>query len=188
METKKPAGKNTATAPSQPYYNVYATYPDVKRLRFILDVFHALQLTPNSYARLTPTPASTSSILRAQLNADDMKVSKAKEIFSNLGLLLGIEFVDKEPPKETGYTITIPEEILRRKDELMQEKYNYENIGFLWKFMQERNLSKRQLSRDIGLTAGAVFTWFKSDDIAISHLYTIKDAYGVELHFSVKTK
>lgn len=189
MKTEKIPPKQGAVAPPPPYYNLYATYPNVKRLRFILDVFHALKLTPNSYAKLTEHPVSESSSLRAQLNADDMKVSKAKHIFNVLGLELGIELRDKEPEKAAGYTLSIPVEVLNRKEDLVQEDpRRYENLDFLWRFMQRKNLSKRGLSMDIGLTSGAVFTWFNSDDIAISHLYTIKDKYGVELHFSVKTK
>ncbi len=161
-----------------------------RNLFFLHELFSRLGLTLELYVKLTSNSVNIYRMLRMCFEQDDMKVSKATDIISSLGYELIISFSEKN---NTQALDTIENEIVPNRgipDSKFENQgaHRYENLYFLWKFMQQRNISKRQLSRDIGLTAGAVFTWFNSDDIAISHLYTIKDKYGVELHFSVKTK
>lgn len=166
----------------------YASYPNCKRLRFLLDLFEALGLTPNSYAACTPNPTSSSSSLRAQLNYDDMKLSKAKGIVKNLGYRLNVEIIDNSSSVVSSsidtYQLVLPKSIIEKKAALADSSH-YENLGFLWRFMITRGLTKRRLSQDLGLTSGAIAKWFSSDDIAISHLFHIKDVYGVSLRFTI---
>lgn len=157
-----------------------------KNLRFLIDLFDALGLSPNSYARLTPNPTSTAVGLRYQLNRDDMKVSKAREIVNTLGYKLDIRFTEKEEQEktgnDTGYIVTLPESIHRPIES------KYKNLAFLDEFMKKRKLSKRGFADEIKMSPGAVFTWFTLDDIAISYLNVIKDIYNVNLEFKILPK
>lgn len=171
-------------------HNLYAAY-GCWHLRFLLDFFTATGLTPYSYSKLTDNPTSTAQALRTQLKRDDMKVSRAKEIVSTAGYKLDIEFKDdicavKETP---GYTLRLPENLRENLERggLKKESQN-KNLTFLKEFLSRNNISSRKLAQKIGMSAGAVETWFSTDDLAISYLYRIKDAFKVDISFIVSEK
>ena len=149
-------------------------------LKFLIDLFNALGLTPNSYAKMTDNPTSTAVGLRYQLNKDDMKVRKAKEIVASLGFELQIRFVDdKVQESDPSYMVKLPECLKQKK----QSKYK--DLAFLDEFMQERKISRRGLAEAISLSPGAVQTWFMLDNMSIKYLDKIKDAYNMKLEFSI---
>lgn len=161
---------------------------ECKNLKFLIDLFNALGETPSSYAQKTSNPESASTGLRNQLNADDMKLSKAKAIVDTLGYTLNVRLVPKLQPEiveneDTSYIVRLPVEIKRRQ---IQSKY--ENLDFLEEFVSSRNISKRELANKLNMSPGAIFTWFKTDDIAISYLSKIKDAFDVNLEFNILAK
>ena len=168
--------------------SLYDTY-NCRHLRFLLDLFTALNLTPYSFGQMTDNPLSTAQALRAQLKKDDMKISRAKTIVGMTGYRLRLSFKDetKMIQKVEDYTLTLPAELsenLTRK----KEASPYENLDFLHEFLQRRRISRRQLAQRIEVSPGAVETWFRADDCAISYLYRIKNSYDVELVFDIQTK
>lgn len=154
-----------------------------RNLKFLLDLFDALGLTPHTFAQLTPNPASTATALRLQLNKDDMKVSKARSIVDTIGYKLDIRFTDKVQPEQEdpAYLVHLPSDIKKTENK-------YENLGFLMDFLKAHAVTQRGLADKIGMSPGAVFTWFKLDDIAISYLNRIKDVFDVNLEFSILPK
>lgn len=117
-----------------------------------------------------------------------MKLSKAKAIVDTLGYTLNVRLVPKLQPEiveneDTSYIVRLPVEIKRRQ---IQSKY--ENLDFLEEFVSSRNISKRELANKLNMSPGAIFTWFKTDDIAISYLSKIKDAFDVNLEFNILAK
>lgn len=95
-------------------YNLYAKYR-CKNLRFLLDVFVAIGHTPHTFSQMTDNPRSTASALRTQLNKDDMKASRAKEIVSILGYQLTIDIKEKTPPRQvtSAYQLILPKPLQR---------------------------------------------------------------------------
>ncbi len=154
-----------------------------KNLKFLLDLFNATGLTPHSFAQMTSNPVSTATALRLQLNKDDMKVSKARAIVDTVGYTLDIRFTDKTPARDED-----PSYIVRLPSGIKKAENKYENLGFLMDFLKSHAVTQRGLADKIGVSPGAVFTWFKLDDIAISYLNRIKDAFDVNLEFSILTK
>lgn len=159
-----------------------------KNLRFITDLLDALGHTPHSYANLTDNPSSTSTSLRIFLHRDDIKVSKAKTIVDTLGYMLIIRLYDRLPEiaasPDRNYVVKIPKEI----DQATQGNSKYPNLGFLDDYMKRHKLSRRGLAEKLQLSPGAVFTWFKQDDIAVSYLNKIKDTFDAVLEFNIRKK
>ena len=154
-------------------------------LKFLSDFFAEAGLNPESYSQYTANPHSTATSLRLQLHKDDMKLSKASEIFANLGYELTVRFEEKEENKmkmrrfeEDGYIVTLP--VIN-----VQYKCKYQRLGFLEAFMHEKHLPFRELSKALGLSSGAVASWFHSDDVRISHLMRIKEVYDLKIVFSI---
>lgn len=168
-------------------HNLYATY-GCWHLRFLLDFFTATGLTPYSFSQRTDNPRSTAQALRMQLKKDDMKLSRAKQIVSIAGYKLDVEFNDKaSATKETpGYSLILPDDLRENLERgVLKNGSQYENLTFLKKFLSRNNLSYRKLAQKIGMSAGAVETWFCIDDMAISYLYRIKDAFQSDITFIV---
>ena len=138
---------------------------------------------------MTDNPRWTASALRTQLNKDDMKASGAKEIVSILGYQLAFDLEEKDPPHLEGptYKLKLPPTLkrnLERGD--LPQKHRNKNLMFLLEFISRSNISRRELARRIGVGAGAVETCFHTDDIAISHLFKIEEAFDVEFVFALK--
>ena len=171
-------------------HNLYATY-GCWHLRFLLDFFTATGLTPYSYSKLTDNPTSTAQALRMQLKKDDMKLSRAKLIVSIVGYKLDVEFKDKTSAiaETPGYTIILPDHLRENLERgaLKKESRN-KNLTFLKEFLARNNISSRNLAQRIGMSAGAVETWFSTDDVAISYLYRIKDVFQAEIFFVVSKR
>ena len=188
------------TLTSSDLYEVYGC----KNLRFMLDIFTALNLTPYSFGQMTDNTLSSAQALRAQLKKDDMKISRAKQIVSIITegrYMLEIAFTDENgapmPPAPTGITIEAPDyhlslpkklrENFRKRTRALKMKIDpRKNLAFLKFLLVQNDISQRGLARKIGLSAGAVETWFRRDDVAISHLFKIKEALGLGISFSLK--
>ncbi len=120
-----------------------------------------------------------------------MKVSRAKQIVSTVGYKLDIEFNDKKNAvKEVlGYTLILPKKLQDNLEKgILKKEEQNKNLRFLKEFLSRNSISKRKLAKAIGMSAGAVETWFNTDDVAISYLYRIKEAYKVDISFIITEK
>ena len=153
-----------------------------KNLRFLTEVLSELKLTPETYGEYTSNPHSEAVQLRQNLTRDDMKVTRAYTILKNLGYNLEIKLTKKEEEiKNYTLSFTRKEDNTKSKSTELKNK----NIAFLEEFMIKNNIGKTELARDIQVSPGAVFNWFKNDNISISYLYKIKEAYNIELEYII---
>lgn len=152
-------------------------YPGVN-LRFLLDFMKALGLNTESLCKPTGQPPQS---FRIQLKRDDMKLSKAKRLIEANGYKLEIRLIPKETKQDSeGYIVTLPR-IIKKND-------NPKNLDFLKDFIASRGESQYVLADKLGVTQGAVFAWFNTDDILISYIIKIKEAYDVNLEFRITEK
>ncbi len=178
-------------------FTLYGCY----NLRFLLDILAATGHTPKTFGKMTDKPASAAQTLRLQLKNDDMRLSKAKEVVSILtgGYELVVEFKDgydcvgldmpiAMPEEVSYYELILPEAIrknLRRRTQVKKIDPR-KNLAFLRSFLACYGISQRALAKAIGISGGAVETWLRRDDMAISYLFRIKDAYNMGLRFRLK--
>lgn len=173
-----------------PKSSLYAKYGS-GHLCFLLDILIATGHTPHSFGLLTDNPRSTSTALRKQLNNDDMKLSRAAEIVSILGYQLSTDIKEKNlpSPETLGYRLILPKTLQKNLEKgFLDKKHMNRKLSFLFEFISRNSIAKRELARELGLSPGAVETWFKNDDIAISHLFRIADMYDAEIVFTLKPK
>lgn len=190
-EKNAPVATETAMEVSPPYLiktgrgNTRNRRYACKNLKFLTDLFDALNITPEAYSKLTPNPISTSRGLRIQLNNDDMKISKARAIVDTLGYELEIKLTEKTKKQEDNddYIVNLPEDIRK-----IRKTKKYDNLNFLYQFMQENKLTMRSLANKIGMSSGTIFTWFRTDDMSVSYLNIIRKALDVNLEFNIKKK
>lgn len=183
-------GISTRGAEKAPRGNLYAKYGS-RNLRFLLDILNATGHSPHSFGLLTDNPTSTSTALRKQLNSDDMKLTRAKEIVSTLGYQLSTEIREKNLPcqEALGYKLILPKTLQKNLEKgFLEKKDMNKNLTFLREFLSRNGIPKRELARAIELSPGAVETWFKNDDIAISHIFRIGEVYDAEVVFTIKSK
>ena len=162
-----------------------------RNLRFLLDIFRATGFTPQTFGLLTDNPHSTSTALRLQLNKDDMKISRAKQIVSTLGYELSIDNKEKKPPRpvDPRYKLVLPKTLQRNLERgYLSKKDRNKNLSFLLEFLSRNGITKSRLVQAVGLCPGAVLQWFHTDDMAISYLYKIEEAYDVDIIFIVSSK
>lgn len=185
-QNKTDVASNAESKPRVPR-SLYVKYP-CQNLRFLLDFFTATGLTPYSFGQKTDNPLSSAQALRVQLNKDDMKISRAKEIVGIAGYQLDIDLLEKDRPamEELGYTLILPEDLQENlKRGGPHRKTKNVNLAFLQDFLYRNRVSRRRMAEAIDQSAGCVETWFNSDDIAISYLFRIKEVYPVELIFTI---
>ncbi|MBQ6578528.1 MAG: helix-turn-helix transcriptional regulator [Bacteroidales bacterium] len=157
----------------------------------MLDILSATGYTPHTFSLMTDNPHSTASTLRLQLNKDDMKVSRALQIVSTLGYKLTIDIKEKDPSyqENPGYKLILPKNLQRNLERgFLPKKYRNKCLTFLLEFLSRNNISQRELARRLELSPGAVETWFRNDDLAISHLFRIKDVFDIEIVFTIISK
>lgn len=190
---------NASTAKKQPPETAVTAFPKnlytmfgCRNLRFLLDFFMATGLTPNSFGKLTDNPKSTAQTVKDQLKKDDMKVSRAARIVSAAGFELKIELREKavtvtEPPE---YTLILPERLQEnlKRGILASQAELDKRLAFVKLFLSRNKISQRRLAKDLGLSAGSVETWFRSDDLLISYLFRIKEVYPVDIVFIISEK
>ncbi len=152
-------------------------YPG-KNLRFLIDYIRISGLNTTKISIPSGLPPQS---LRIQLQRDDMKLSKAKKLIENTGCKLDvILYPQAQEEDDENYIVVIP----KKKD--TEEKAG--NLAFLSNFMKQLGQSQYDLAEKLGITQGAVYAWFATDDIMISYINRIKDAYSAKLEFRITEK
>lgn len=177
---KKKKGKNG---------HVYCgNWKNCTNLRFLVDFFGAAGLTPASFSRLTANPNSTASALRRQLSpdVDDMQLSKAESIIESIGYKLEVSFHSETMSEMTTITHGDGDYIVDLPSMINTYTSKYPRLGFLKCFMARRHITMSALAERIGMGPGAIHNWFQADDIRISHLIAIQQAYKLQINFTIK--
>lgn len=141
-----------------------------KRLQFLLNIMVANNISKYELARIMGT--SPQNIFK-YLQRDDMKLSYAQKIMSELGYELRVRLY-----KEGDKSRKVMHDL-----EKLYGKDGVHRIAFLAVALYENGISKRDVAQRLGLNPSGVFRWFSVDDIAISHIYAIAEAYGFEFIF-----
>lgn len=148
-------------------------YPGIN-LKFMLDFMRATGLNTATLCKMSNVPPQA---FRLQLKSDDMKLSKAKQLIKNAGYKLDIRLYPTAPETaDTDYIVTLPKR---------QNEEGNENLRFIIDFVGRAGDSQHELGRKLGVTQGAVFAWFRTDDIMISYIVKIKEVYKAKLEFRI---
>jgi len=172
-EKKAPNGENNP--PVETTKSKWYQYPGVN-LRFLLDFMRATGHNTASLCKMSNMPPQA---LRVQLKRDDMKISKAKELIKNAGYKLDIKLYMQSQEADSDYIVTLPKAIRKNDDK---------NLAFLDEFFSMVGESQYEIGKKMGITQGAVFSWFKTDDIMISYIVKIKEIYKAKLEFRITEK
>lgn len=160
--------------PKKKVQSKWYQYPGVN-LRFLLDFMKALRLNTETLCKPTALPPQS---LRIQLKRDDLKLSKAKRLIESHGYKLDIRLIPKTNKQgDDGYIVTLPN--IQRKKEAPK------NLDFLKEYMQSIGESQYALADKLGVTQAAIYAWYNTDDILISYIIKIKEAYDLNLEFRI---
>lgn len=152
-------------------------YPG-KNLKFLLDY---IKISGHNTATISQACGLPPQPLRMQLQRDDMKLSKARRLIEGTGCNLEVVLYPQSlPGDDENYIVVMP----RRR--VTSDKPA--QMDFLKAFMKQTGQSQYDLARKIGITQGAVYAWFSTDDIMISYINKIKDAYQAKLEFRITEK
>lgn len=145
-----------------------------KRLQFILSLMEVRGVTKHELARMMGVSPQN---IFTYLKRDDMKLSYAQEVCSRLGYDLSYRLEKDGAARDVVTDI----EGLVGKDGLQR-------LAFLRVAMGRYGIERKDLAERLGLNYTGVNRWFKVDDIAISYLYEIAEAYGLKVRIKATLK
>ena len=64
-------------------------------------------------------------------------------------------------------------------------QWNLVRLKFLTDFMEETGLTTASVAELVGISRQAVYYWFKKDDVKISMIYNLFEAYGYKIEFDL---
>ena len=183
-----PAATETTEKAQRKHYKK-RDYP-AQNLRFLVELMSEMNLTLKDYEKAT---GKTSVGLGHLLRNDDMKLSKAEEVLDAFGYSLEVRLDELERKEDTieikagdSYSVIMPAN--KNKGNAEDNPDRIVRLRFLKDMMRRRRITQKELTENIGSTHGAVIGWMKTDDIYISYLNKIKDAFNLRLQFIIKPK
>lgn len=183
-----PAASETTKKAQRKHYK-RGDYP-ARNLRFLVELMTEMNLTLKDYERAT---GKSSVGLGHLLKNDDMKLSKAEEVLDAFGYTMEVRLEELEPKEDTieikagdSYSVILPANKNNQGAEANPD--GIVRLRFLKNMMRRRRITQKELTETIGSTHGAVIGWMKTDDIYISYLNKIKDAFNLRLQFIIKPK
>ncbi len=147
--------------------NTFCMYSD-KRLGFLLEVLELREISKVELAaRLQVSQQSVFKFLRN----DNMKLSQAVHIMDVLGYKL-VVYLERDGDDMRS--------IVRNADRMLKPEER-KLLTFLKIAFRKYNIDAASLASLIGLYKTGVMRWFKVDDILISRLYQVAEAYDLKL-------
>ena len=64
-------------------------------------------------------------------------------------------------------------------------QWNLVHLKFLTDFMEETGLTTASVAELVGISRQAVYYWFKKDNVRISMIYKLFEAYGYRIEFDL---
>ena len=64
-------------------------------------------------------------------------------------------------------------------------QWNLVHLKFLTDFMEETGLTTASVAELVGISRQAVYYWFKKDNVRISMIYKLFEAYGYKIEFDL---
>lgn len=138
-----------------------------KRLQFLLTMMDAKGVSKYELARML---GNTPQNIFTYFKRDDMKLSVAQDIFSRLGYDLQFR-LEREGEKRD---VVMDVEGLLIGGQLSR-------LAFLKIAMSQYGIGRKEMAERLGLNYTGINRWFKVDDIAISYIYEIAEAFGLKV-------
>lgn len=137
-----------------------------KRLAFLNGLLANCKVT--KYALAEMMGVSKQNIF-TYFKRDDMKLSYAMEIADRLGYTLSFTLDSGELDKASNVMIELGK---------LVGANGLNRLAFLNLALGMNGVSKSEVAEKLGLQYTGVQRWFKVDDIAISYIFAIADAFG----------
>lgn len=115
----------------------------------------------------------------------DMKMSKAEEIVGLMGYTVRFVLDDGAHVVKDGTVQKNIGGLLLQINDLMSESKRLEPLAV---FLRLHGKSIKQVASDIGVTPGSLSKYFHDDDMYLSRLFWIADAYGWKVQVKVDRK
>lgn len=82
----------------------------------------------------------------------------------------------------------MPKEGIRNPETQMVQdgKWELQNLKFIGEFLEVNYLSTPMIAEKMGISRQSVYYWLKKDDMMISTIYALFDAYGMKIRFELK--
>lgn len=113
--------------------------------------------------------------IQEKFNKGDMKVSKAEQLTESMGYTVKFVLDDGVHSLDGGSMESNMGGLLLRINDLAPEASRLEPLKL---FLRLHGKSLKQIAEDIGVTVPTLQKYFREDDIYISRLYWIAEAYG----------
>ena len=77
----------------------------------------------------------------------------------------------------------MPKEGIRNPETQMVQdgKWELQNLNFIGEFLEVNDLSTPMIAEKMGISRQSVYYWLKKDDMMISTIYALFDAYGMKI-------
>jgi len=156
--------------------NKYFMSVQSKNLKFLVALLEACGMTKVDLAKMMGK--SPQNIFK-YFQLDDMKLSFAQEIAEKMGYRLSFRLEAVDQPQEN---VSIEVEQLIKATPGAQ--LSVKRMSFLRLAMSIYDMDRKTIADHLGLAPAAVTRWFAVDDIYISYIFRIAEAYN--LHLSIK--
>lgn len=146
--------------------------PSSRRLSFFLNFIDSFGMSRNEFCK---TIGLRSTIHINWINADDIALSQIFKVTKRVGYVLKFYIEPKDPKKA--------EEYRARSIRVNNSHSPYtKNLDFLKDFLEIENVTNSALCASIGISKTRVNYWYNRDDMSLSRLYSIVEAYQKNLH------
>ena len=146
-----------------------------KRLQFILSMMEMKKVTKHELAQMMGVSPQN---IFTYFKRDDMKLSYAQEVSARLGYDLSIRLERDDAPVHNVIT----------EIEGLVGKDGLQRLAFLRIAMSQYGIERKMIAEKLGLNYTGVNRWFKVDDIAISYIFDIAQAYGLKVKIKASLK
>lgn len=146
---------------------------NAKRLDFLTKLMSIHSIGRPELAKLMET---TPQNIFTYFKRDDMKLSYAMEIAKALGYTMSFSMDTEDvASKDVVYDLS-----------LLVGNGSVKKLTFLRVALAMNGIESKDVAEKLGLNYTGVNKWFKVDDIALSYVFSIADAYGFKFHITVK--
>ena len=153
---------------------------DVKYLKFLTDF---MRETGNTTSTLAAKLGIGRQAMYNYLVRDDMRLSVIENIMDACGCQIRYSL---EKPESTSGNV-----VMHLKDYMFRNVPDGVTIGRLWFLsvaMQRYGITGKEIADRLGLSRSTVSTWFATNNVLISHIYKICEAFGLEMKIEITMK
>lgn len=152
----------------------------VNRLKFLTEFMRQTCNTTSSIAKKVGVGRQA---IYNYLLRDDMSLKMVHQIMDSCGCK--IMFSLEKPEEENGNLVIRLNNYFMRN---LPEGIRIGRLSFLSIAMQRYGITGKDLSEKLHIARSTISTWFVTDNVMISHIYNICEAYGMELKVTITDK